>query len=174
MVPNWRSAVRGIDGEQIPTPPSLTSRSSDPLYLPNPRQSHLDVNPVGKKTLQDLACESLAGSDGCSPARSTLFLTLVTSQDRGFICQTIAQSLVDLFVPNPSDLPKSSAEDLGGLGRNMAEMSAKYSVSRRYRKLLLLVLNHTRHVFVQALDALGDLLSKNEKNKSFVKNLFPP
>ncbi|GAA5963954.1 hypothetical protein JCM3765_006069 [Sporobolomyces pararoseus] len=89
--------------------------------------THLEVNDVGKKTPEDLAY-------------------------RTFICFTIVKPLVRLVVPDPNQLPKSSADDLGGLGRNPKEMAVKYS----------------------ALDVLGDLLSKNEQNKTILVNLLKP
>ncbi|GAA6017508.1 hypothetical protein JCM11491_006847 [Sporobolomyces phaffii] len=88
---------------------------------------HLEENDVGKRTSQDLAY-------------------------RTYLCFEIAEPLVRMVVPDPTELPKSSADDLGGLGKNAKEMAAKYS----------------------ALDVLGNLLSKNEQNKSVVMELFPP
>ncbi|GAA5899807.1 uncharacterized protein JCM6883_005993 [Sporobolomyces salmoneus] len=71
---------------------------------------------------------------------------------RTYLCSTTAAALVKAIVPEASELPKSSADDLGGLGRNSLEMAAKYS----------------------AFDVLGEMLSKNESNKALLRYLFPP
>ncbi|GAA5887976.1 hypothetical protein JCM16303_005222 [Sporobolomyces ruberrimus] len=88
---------------------------------------HLEENDVGARTPQDLAY-------------------------RTFICTELAEGLVKLVVPTPDDLPKSSADDLAGLGQNSEEMASKYA----------------------AMEVLGTLLSKNERNKAFLAKLFPP
>ncbi|GAA5944050.1 Pxl1p [Sporobolomyces koalae] len=87
--------------------------------------SHLEKNGVGRRSPEDLAY-------------------------RTFLCSKLAQDLVRTVVPDPRELPKSSADDLAGLGRNPVEMAMKYN----------------------SLEALGLMLSKNDANRKLVSSLI--
>jgi hypothetical protein len=70
---------------------------------------------------------------GLRSGRQLTFMLSLLMTDRAFIFHTVSEALVRIVVPDSDLLPKSSADDMAGLGRNTLEMATKYHVSMRAR-----------------------------------------